>query len=156
MKTKVSDRGRSLPFAFWDTSAIVPLCGLQRESAPARQATRQYRLVVWWGTSLEALSGFHRLRREGKLTSVEATRAIDRLDYLRARWDEVLPSEAVRETAERLLSRHRLRAADALQLAAALEWCGHRPRKRVIVAGDGDLLAAAEAEGFTCLRTATT
>ena len=156
MKSKLGDRRKALPFAFWDTSAIVPLCGLQRESAPARQATRNYRLVVWWGTSLEALSGFHRLRREGKLTSLETARAIDRLDYLRALWDEVSPSEALRETAERLLARHRLRSGDALQLAAALEWCGNRPRKRLLVAGDGDLLGAAEAEGFSCLRTTIT
>ena len=152
MKAKRGGGVAGPPFAFWDTSAVVPLCGLQRESAPARQAARHYRLVVWWGTGLEALSGFYRLRREGKLTPAETAQAIDRLDYLRARWDEVAPGEAVRETAERLLARHRLRSGDALQLAAALEWCGNRPRGRVMVGGDGDLLAAAEAEGFACLR----
>lgn len=142
-----------LPFAFWDTRAIVPLCGQQRESAAVRQAARHYRLVVWWGTSLEALSAFYRLKREGKLTQAEIARAIDRLDYLRSTWDEVTPGEALRETAERLLARHPLRSADALQLAAALEWCGQRTRGRVLVCGDSDLLAAAEVEGFDCLRT---
>ena len=152
MKTRRGVEVKVLPFAFWDTSAIVPLCGTQRESSQTRQAARHYRLVVWWGTSLEALSGLYRLRREGKLTHAETSLAIDRLDYLRARWDEVMPGEALRETAERLLARHRLRSGDALQLAAALEWCGHRARGRVLVGGDSDLLMAAEAEGFACLR----
>jgi hypothetical protein len=54
--------------------------------------------------------------------------------------------------AERLLARHKLRVADALQLAAALEWCGNNPRGRVFIGCDGDLLDRAEAEGFTGIR----
>src|SRR3982751_5719560 len=82
---------------------------MQRQSAKIRQASRTYRLAVWWGTSVEATSGFHRLKREGKLTDAEVSQAIDRLNQLRARWDEIEPSESVREMAERLLTRHKLR-----------------------------------------------
>ena len=41
--------------------------------------------------------------------------------------EEVLPAEAVREQAARLLRLHPLRAADALQLAAALVWADSPP-----------------------------
>jgi len=71
---------------------------------------------------------------------------------LKRRWSEVQPIEKVRETAERLLGVHKLRAADALQLAAALVWCNQRPRGRTFIAADGDLARAAEAEGFTVIR----
>jgi predicted nucleic acid-binding protein len=101
---------------------------------------------------VEATSGIYRIKREGKLTGPETSQAIQRLDQLRRRWDEIAPTAALREVAERLLARHKLRAADALQLAAALEWCGNRPRAKVFIGSDGDLLDAAETEGFTCAR----
>jgi len=47
---------------------------------------------------------------------------------------------------------HRLRAADALQLAAALVWCSNRPRGRAFLVADGALSDAAEAEGFAVIR----
>jgi hypothetical protein len=50
------------------------------------------------------------------------------------------------------LSAHKLRAADALQLASALVWCGNHPRGRVFIGADGDLADAAEGEGFTIIR----
>jgi predicted nucleic acid-binding protein len=152
VRTKRKRAASSMPYAFWDTSAVLPLCAVQRQSTKIRQVSRTYRLAVWWGTSVEATSGFYRLKREGKLTADEVSQAIGRLNQLRARWDEIEPSEAVREMAERLLARHKLRAADALQLAAAIEWSGNHPRGRVFVGCDGDLLDETEAEGFTCIR----
>ena len=139
--------------AFWDTSAIVPLCVLQLQSAPARQAARVHlRQVVWWATSVDATSAFHRLAREGEVTTKEVRQALARLDYLRVRWNEIQPSEEVRHRAERLLAAHKLRAADSLQLAAALVWCGNHTSGRVFVGADGNVADAAEAEGFTVIR----
>ena len=48
--------------------------------------------------------------------------------------------------------KNRLRAADALQLAAALVWCRQRPHGRAFVVADDGLSDAAEAEGFTVIR----
>jgi hypothetical protein len=45
-----------------------------------------------------------------------------------------------------------LRAADALQLAAALIWCNHYPRGRTFISGDERLLEAAEREGFDVIK----
>lgn len=139
--------------AFWDTSALVPLCCFQPQSAQARQVARTYsRQVVWWGTIIEAVSSLNRLTRENALTVAESRQAFARLDYLRSRWNEVQPTEEVRERAERLLRIHRLRAADALQLAAALIWCDDRPRGRALIGADGNLSEAAGAEGFTIIH----
>lgn len=154
MKTKQAGRKqRPLLTAFWDTSALVPLCCYQSQSAQARQAARTYsRQVVWWGTFIEAVSSLNRLTREAALTLDASKQAFERLDYLRSRWNEIQPTEDVRERAERLLRIHKLRAADALQLAAALVWCKDRARGRMLIGSDGNLLEAASAEGFSVIR----
>jgi predicted nucleic acid-binding protein len=68
-------------------------------------------------------------------------------------WDtsEIEPTEEVRTLAESALEKHDLRAADALQLAAALVFCHERPRGRWFVCFDRRLAAAADIEGFTVL-----
>ena len=66
-------------------------------------------------------------------------------------WVELLPSEAVRATAERLLAVHALRAADAFQLGAALAWCRGQPSRHGIVTLDLRLRDAASKEGFDAL-----
>ena len=105
-----------------------------------------------WATRVEAASSFHRLLRNDELNRAGLEQALERLNLLRRAWNEVLPSDDIREHAERLLAVHKLRAADALQLAAAHVWCRHLTRGRHFVGSDGNLSSAAEAEGFTVIR----
>lgn len=76
------------------------------------------------------------------------TQALSLLDSLAAARTEVLPSDEVRAVARRLLRVHVLRAADALQLAAALVWAGS-PAGHGFVTYDERLGLAARLEGFT-------
>lgn len=146
-------KGVIRPAAFWDTSAIVPLCCFQPQTGLANRTARSYpRQVTWWATAVEAISSFNRLFRERALHAAGRQQALARLGYLRDRWNEIQPTEEVRSAAERLLGVHKLRAGDALQLAAALVWSGPRPSGRHFIAADGDLANAAEAEGFTVIR----
>lgn len=139
--------------AFWDASAIAPLCCSQPATNRGRKLLREVRrMVVWWGTPIEARSAFARLVRDGALTDAEGTQAIRLLDHLRRSWDEIQPSEKVRSLAEELPDRHGLRAADAVQLAAALVWCRERPQRRPFVCFDERLAKAAAASGFTVRR----
>jgi hypothetical protein len=136
--------------AFWDASAVVPLCCSQLATTQGRQLQRELkRMIVWWGTPLEARSAFARLVREGGLTDAERGAAIRLLGRLRLTWDEILPTEKLRALAEDLPDAHALRAADAAQLAAALIWCGERPRKRPFVCFDQRLRVAARDLGFS-------
>ena len=105
-------------------------------------------MVVWWGTPVEARSAFARLAREGQLTPRERATATRLLNQLRYSWDEIQPSEQVRSLAERLPDDYGIRAADALQLAAALVWCRERPNRRPFVCFDERLVGAAAAIGF--------
>ena len=139
--------------AFWDTSGIIPLCCCQSQSARARQTSRIYaRQVEWWATSVDSISSFNRLKREGHITPSECRQALERFEHLRHLWNEVQPTEDVKHRAERLLTSHQLRTADALQLSAALVWCVDRPRSLVFIGADCNLSDAAESEGFTVIR----
>ena len=60
----------------------------------------------------------------------------------------IRPSERVRQRALRLLRVHPLRAADALQLAAALVAASEEPADLELVSSDARLSAAARQEGF--------
>jgi uncharacterized protein len=136
--------------AFWDASAIVPLCCSQAATRRSRKLLREAgRMVVWWGTPVEARSAFARLVRDGSLKDTERVRTVKLLDQLRTSWYEIQPSEQVRAIAEYLPDRHGLRALDAMQLAAALVWCRERPNRRPFICFDDRLSSAAVALGFT-------
>lgn len=63
-------------------------------------------------------------------------------------WSEILPGENVRKAALRMLMLHPLRAAEALQLAAALVWTSGAPDGCDFVCLDRRLNEAARKEGF--------
>ncbi len=134
---------------FWDSSAIVPL--LVQEACTEsllKMLEGDQQLLVWWGTPVECTSALARREREGAMTADQTTDAIERLASLAAAWDEVVPSVALRAQARRLVRLHPLRAADALQLAAAILASEHEPAGLEIVTLDDRLRTAAEREGF--------
>lgn len=134
---------------FWDASAIVPLLVREKETSHCRVLLKEdAEVVVWFLTPVEVLSALTRRVRERSLTSPEFRRAKDRLALLVGAWSEVISVERVRERSYRLLETHPLRAADALQLAAALLVAEENPKDVSIVTLDGRLRIAAEKEGF--------
>jgi predicted nucleic acid-binding protein len=137
---------------FWDTSALMPL--LVREATSARLQDllrRDPAVAIWWGTPVECSSGLARLQRDGRLAQSGLRQAQGALDDLRAGALEIEPTEEVRSRALRLLAVHRLRAGDALQLAAALIWSQERVRGVGFVCLDDRLRGAAAREGFQVL-----
>jgi hypothetical protein len=100
---------------------------------------------------VECASAVARLERDGALDEPAATLAFDRLKRLAASWHQVEPSDPIRETAVRLLRVHPLRAADALQLAAAIVAADRRPSSIELVTFDERLAVAARKEGFVVL-----
>ena len=136
--------------AFWDTSAIIPLCCQQPQSAKARQLLRKNpALVAWWGTAVEASSAFNRLLRQGYFTAGNFKQADHALNHLVEHWHEVQPLDEIRSEAKRLLKMYPLRAADALQLAAAMIWCRKHPKQHLFISADVNLLNAVHSEGFS-------
>lgn len=140
---------------FWDASAVVAL--LIAEAATRRLqalAARDSEMLVWWGSQIECVSVLARLERAAALDLQAAALALDRLKQLADGWHEIEPNEIVRETAIRFLRVHPLRAADALQLAAAFIAAEHRPASLQVVTLDERLAGAAAREGFVVLDAA--
>ena len=142
---------------FWDASAIVPL--LVAESSTRRLQTlaaEDSAILVWWGCEVECVSALARLEREGAFNEAAMTAALARLRQLVAGWHEVDPSDAIREAATRFLRVHPLRAADALQLAAAFLAAERRTASLELVTLDDRVAAAARKEGFAVIDLAVT
>jgi predicted nucleic acid-binding protein len=87
--------------------------------------------------------------RGGELSRDEYRTAKSLAETIATTWQMIGPSAPIAAKACLLLETYPLRAADALQLAAALEWCEGRPNGRVFLTFDRRLSEAASAVGFT-------
>ena len=90
---------------------------------------------------------------EQALTPESLGTALARLKDLVEDVDLVAPSAKLRERSGRMLAAHALRAADALQMAAALVWCDDVPEGEGFLCLDDRLREAARREGFDVLPT---
>jgi uncharacterized protein len=137
---------------FWDSSALVPLIVEQATSARTDSwFADDPVIVVWTLTPVEITSAIRRLVREGALPEKDANLAEARTDELARACHIIFNLEAVKSQARRLMRLHPLRAADALQLAAALEWAKGKPSGRTFITLDKQLALAATREGFMVL-----
>ena len=137
---------------FWDASAIVPLLVAEPTTRALQQlSTDDPVMLVWWATEVECASAIARLERDGLLDETDAHTAFEQLKRLALTWHEVDPSDAVREAAVRFLRVHPLRAAHALQLAAAYVAAERRPSSLDLVTLDDRLAAASRREGFAVI-----
>jgi len=134
--------------AFWDTSALVPL--FVRQSATLRVAAMYdaHDIVIWWATPVEIASALARLVRIQQITASDYAESRKLVEIVSSSWRVVQPSDGLRALANRLVDRYDLRAADALQLAAALEWCEGAPNGRTFLTADGRLRDSALISGF--------
>jgi len=139
----------SKPYVFWDASALVPLCVSQPNTARSLGLLRRFRVVVWWATPIEMTSALTRLLREGGISTGDYAKARLQAERHGSQWRVVAPTAQVAAEARAALERFPLRAADAMQLAAALSWCGGKARGRLFVTFDSKLGQAAELAGFT-------
>lgn len=134
---------------FWDSSAIVPLMFEEETSAVVDRALEEDPLLfVWWATPVECVSAAARRERERTHSAEAINSAVARLDELAASWMVVNPAPSIAVTARRVLRLHPLRAADALQLAAAIHAANEDPRSIQFACFDRRLRDAAAREGF--------
>jgi len=138
---------------FWDSSALIPLFA---EQDSTKRAESLYPIdgegvCVWWGTITECISALSRLERISEISSADVENALTALRRLSISWNVILPSDQVRDKANRLLRVHPLRAADSFQLASAIISCEDFLSKVIFVSFDEKLLVAAQKEGFEVL-----
>ena len=134
---------------FWDSSAVVPLLVLQPASARTdRWFADDPKVALWTLTPVEITSALWRLVRDGTVLEADAQLAESRALEMAAASYTVADIDSVKALARRLLRVHTLRAADALQLSAALVWAGGRPQGKTLHTLDERLALAARREGF--------
>ena len=137
---------------YWDSSALVSLM-VSEDDTSAREAVLKEdgHIATWWSSQVECAAALNRLMREGAIDQEGLTTSLANLESIATSWIEIRPSERVRKRAIRLLRIHPLRAADALQLAAALVASDETPETLPFVCSDERLQGAARAEGFPVL-----
>lgn len=136
--------------SFWDSSALVPLCTNEPRSISAGKFWKLFsQKVVWWETSVEICSALARIERKNKITNAQRLRAEKRLEILEKVWSEVSPNVRVKELARTFPAKYGMKAADSLQLAAALVWCKEQPKNSDFISGDEHLIKVAKTVGFT-------
>jgi predicted nucleic acid-binding protein len=138
--------------AFWDSSALVPLCVRQGTTPRSIALYKIHDAAVWWATPVEIASALARLLRMQQLDSSDWTKARKLTGRLASSWFVIQPSDALRARSIQLVDRYDLRAADSFQLAAALEWCEDAPQGRVFLTTDQKLREAALLSGFDAQR----
>ena len=113
---------------FWDSSALIPPF-VREEHSPLVEALvgDDPDMIVWWAGPVECASAVHRLRREGVFAAAAAAEVLATLTAALDAANVVQPGDSLRAKALRLLGVHALRAADAMQLAAALPWAREMP-----------------------------
>lgn len=139
----------TLPTSFWDSSALIPLCVEQKQTQRSTDLFAIYGVAVWWSAPVEIVSGLTRLVRMGEIGRSELLAGKQLAQTLSLTWVSINPSSIIAAEACLLLESHPLSAADALQLAAALEWCGGQPTGKVFLTFDRRLREAAKLAGFT-------
>jgi predicted nucleic acid-binding protein len=136
---------------FWDSSAIAAVLIEAQRTAELLELIRMERQIhVWWATEVECVSAITQFER-GRGPADLVALAFRRLAESAQHWIEVVPGPSVREAAKRFLRLHPLRAADALQLAAAWSIVEGNPAGVEFVSLDQRLRDAASREGFPVL-----
>ncbi|MGB3635465.1 MAG: type II toxin-antitoxin system VapC family toxin [Rubrobacteraceae bacterium] len=137
---------------FWDSSALLPLLSREKFSDTATSLFREDGYTtVWWGTWTECMVAISRLKRETRLTETGEEEARANLDELSVNWVEIEPTGELRLLTMLVSKAYPLKAADCLQLAAALRWCEGNTQEADFVCLDNRLRQAAEDEGFDVL-----
>jgi uncharacterized protein len=137
---------------FWDSSALIPLFVVEPSTALVRGwLDEDADVVVWALTRVELVSAIARRRRERRELASRLASARRNALAASERWLEVTAIDAVRSRAERVVELHPLRAAHALQIAAALVAARDDPGAFEFVTLDDRQAEAAEREGFRVL-----
>jgi predicted nucleic acid-binding protein len=143
-------RGGKILMSFWDSSALVPLCTNEPRSISAGRLWKNLsQKFVWWETSVEISSALARLERENLISLHKRLSAEKRLEILEKVWTEIQPIPRIKELARTFPAQYKMKAADSLQLAAALVWCKENPKGKDFVSGDEHLIKVAKTIGFT-------
>jgi uncharacterized protein len=131
---------------------LVPTFVEENSSAEVRSwQAEDAGITTWIMSRVEVISAIARKQREQPNLAPLWDRAIRHVHAMASRWTEIWDADAVRLHAERIVMIHVLRAADALQLGAAIVAADGDPQSLELVTLDRRFGEAARREGFPVL-----
>jgi predicted nucleic acid-binding protein len=134
---------------FLDTSALVKQYRQEQGTAQVQSLfdNAEHELIISELALVEFASAFQRLLNRGEIDEAKMTHAVGKFDADAAsRFTIVELRGGLVQHARTLLQQHKLRALDALQLAAVLS---AKQRAPVFVSADERLIQAAQAHGLS-------
>src|SRR5690349_18617102 len=87
------------PTAFWDSSALVPLCVRQASTQQSLLWYTAHDVAAWWATPVEIASALARLLRIQQLNSSQWLQSVKLARELAETWFVVEPSSSIRTKA---------------------------------------------------------
>ena len=141
---------------YLDSSALAKIYVRERGSelmTELASSDANYNLAICAITQVEFHSVISRRRREGDLDEVAVKRAGERFDdHLRNTFKRCPVDDRTLNLASVIVSRHALKASDAIQLAACLTLSGEARESLTFVCADRNLLTSARLEGLAVLN----
>lgn len=135
---------------FWDTSALLPLFVDEPTTDRCRDLlVTDPAVIVWEATQVELLSAVARYRRHSAGLDDLCASIRSEVHARWSAWTRVADLARVSLRAQRIVNLHPLKAADAMQLAAALTACEDQPHVLPFVTRDRTMAHAAQLEGFS-------
>ncbi len=142
---------------YWDTSAIVALILKEDASQILMDLYEDHSPIYTWTlSSIEVYSAIHRRSKMAKVTAGELQSWLKRWEIIQACINYIEAIPLVKKISENVLRVHELKAADSLQLAAAIflrnpSALMHTDKKSFFLTTDKQLAKAAFKEGFEVL-----
>lgn len=141
---------------YLDTSALIKLYVAEQGSAEVIALVRREGIPATATIAYaEVYSGLMRRRREGSLTVSQYAHLSGQFEQDWTTYVRVELQKNVLDLARDLLQRYALRAFDAVHAASALSLKTQLKENFALVAADGRLLRAAEAEGLIIVNVGT-
>lgn len=139
--------------AFWDTSALIPVFFKEDSSKILSNLfVERVENVIWDLTPIEIFSALCRRQRQKEISTEEFDRAWRAWQLIESKVYQVRSYESVKDRAVRILRIHPLKAADAMQLAAALVSTKEISQGHYFFTLDRSLCEAANKEGFSVIE----
>lgn len=137
-----------LPWAYFDTSALVKRYVRERGTIEVRRLLRKYRILSSSVMPVELLSALTRRHGQKELSEPDYTAILSRIKQDRAFWELIEVTPGVLARAEEMVLDLKVRALDAIHLASAAIFQDSTGRSPLFVTSDERQLEAAEECGL--------
>lgn len=141
-----------LPWAYFDTSALVKRYVRERGTIEVRRLLRKYRILSSSVMPIELLSALTRRHGQKQLSEQDYTAILSRIKQDRAFWELVEVTPGVLARAEEMVLELKVRALDAIHVASAAIFQESTGRSPLFVTSDERQLEAAEQYGVEVIR----